>query len=81
MEPPSKKHKVTNATGSDVNGPQALVKQTPLKTDDGDTTHSAEVHPDLMLHTEEDQGRDLHVDIMSTILAAILQHTEDKTLF
>ena len=77
MEPPSKKLKVTNATGSDVNGPEALINQNPLKTDDGETRHSAEIHPDLMLHTKEDQGLELHVDTMSTILAAILQQTED----
>lgn len=77
MEPPSKKHKVTNATGSGVNSPEAVVKQIPLKTEDGETRHSAEILPDFMLHSEEDQGRDLHEDILSTILAAILQQTED----
>jgi len=78
MEPVAKKIKVTSATGSG-DGTGGLVKQIPLKTYDGETRHSVELHPDFLLRKEED-GQDVekyYVDMFSTFLAAGLQQNED----
>ena len=78
MEPVAKKIKVTSATGSG-DGTGGLVKQIPLKTYDGETRHSVELHPDFLLRKEED-GQDVekyYVDMFSTFLAAGLQQDED----